>query len=67
MYIYIIGFLRQGFLCVDPLPELALYTRLALNSQKFICLCLSNAEIKDVYHYNLVININFIRGSSEKQ
>ena len=41
------------FLCVALVPVLepTLWTRLALNSQRTICLCLPSAGIKGLYHH----------------
>ena len=45
--IYLFQFFETGFPCV---LELTLQTRLALNSQRSICLCLLSARIKGVHH-----------------
>ena len=43
-----------GFLCVDlePVLKLALWARLASNSQRFYYLCLPSAGIKDLWHHH---------------
>jgi hypothetical protein len=43
IHIYIFFFFETGFLCV---LELALWTRMALNSQRSTCLCLQSAGSK---------------------
>jgi hypothetical protein len=46
--------LETGFLCgALAVLELTLQTRLASNSQRFTCLCLSSAGIKGVCHHHL--------------
>lgn len=48
-------FFETEFLCValEPVLELALKTRLALNSQRAACLCLLSARTKSMHHHNL--------------
>lgn len=48
------GFLKTGLLCVAlAVLKLALWTRLALNSPRSICLCLVSAGIKGRPHHHL--------------
>jgi hypothetical protein len=44
-------FSERVSLCSLALLELALWTRLALNSEIFACLCLQSAGIKGVHHH----------------
>lgn len=49
------GFLKIGLLCVAlAVLKLALWTRLALNSPRSICLCLVSAGIKGRPHHRLL-------------
>ena len=51
-FLFYFWFFKAEFLCVVlAVLELALYTRLALNSQRSICLCLLSARIKGVCHH----------------
>ena len=55
LYFFLL-FSKARFLCVTTLVvlELALQTRLVLNSQRTACLCLLSAGIKGVHHYRPV-------------
>ena len=49
-------FFETGFLCValEPILALAVDTKLTCKSQRYSCLCLVSAGIKDVSHHHPV-------------
>lgn len=53
LVLFLFSFFQTAFLCVVSLDvlELTLQTRVALNSQKYVCLCFLSVEIKGMFHH----------------
>ena len=53
-FLFVCLFSKTGFLCValEPVLELALWTKLASNSHRSACLCLLSTGIKGVRHHS---------------